>query len=80
MPPVHLPENKNSKGMQIQTFDERPYKTNTLDSRHGLPEGGLPEGVQKKVSQCDQHGVSTIPGTHTMTAFQAKQCLGSIGT
>jgi len=61
-------------GMQMQTFDHRPYKTNPLDTRHGMPPGIRTDAEGKKliVRQPDQHGISTVPAEHTVTAFQAK--------
>jgi arylsulfatase A-like enzyme len=67
-------------GMQLQTFDHRPYKTNPLDTRHGLAPGiktGA-DGKKLKVLQPDQHGVSTVPAEHTITAFQANQTLRAL--
>jgi arylsulfatase A-like enzyme len=62
-------------GMQEQTWDLRPYKTNPLDTRHGLPPGIKTDenGDKLVVRQPDQHGISTVTAEHTATAFQAKQ-------
>jgi arylsulfatase A-like enzyme len=67
-------------GMQIQTYDKRPYKTNPLDTRHGMPPGVKADRNGKKliVRQPDQHGVSTVPAEHTVTAFQAKQTIRAL--
>jgi len=73
------PEMANS-GMQEQTFDKRPYKTNPLDTRHGMPPGVKTDENGKKltVRQPDQHGVSIVPEEHTITAFQARQTLRAL--
>eukprot|EP00978_Attheya_sp_CCMP212_P048001 scaffold458572_cov114-Attheya_sp.AAC.1 len=36
MPPSHVSGKKKYDGLQIQSLDNRPYKTNPLDARHGL--------------------------------------------
>ena len=73
------PEMEHS-GMQEQTFDHRPDKTNPLDTRHGMAPGIKTGKKGKKliVRQPDQHGVSTVPAEHTITAFQARQCLEAL--
>ena len=75
----HNPDFADS-GMQEQTFDHRPYKTNPLDSRHGLEPGIKTDANGKKlvVRQPDQHGVSTVPAEHTITAFEAKLTLSAL--
>jgi arylsulfatase A-like enzyme len=67
-------------GMQEQTFDHRPYKTNPLDTHHGMEPGVKTDenGDKLVVRQPDQHGISTIPAEHTITAQQAKLTLDSI--
>lgn len=67
-------------GLQEQTFDNRPYKTNPLDKRHGLPPGIKEDenGDLLKILQPDQHGVSTVPAEHTITAFQAGMTLEAL--
>jgi len=71
---VKLSGNPDMAGMQEQTFDHRPYRTNPLDTRHGMPPGIRTDANGKKliVRQPDQHGISTVPAKHTVTAFQAK--------
>ena len=73
------PEYANS-GLQEQTFDHRPYKPNPLDTRYGLEPGIKADenGKKLKVSQPDQHGVSTVPKEHTITAVQAKMTLDAL--
>jgi arylsulfatase A-like enzyme len=73
------PEMANT-GMQEQTFDNRPYKTNPLETRHGLPPGITTdeEGNRVIVRQPDQHGISTVPKEHTITAFQARMTLEAL--
>jgi arylsulfatase A-like enzyme len=77
---VKLLGNPDMAGMQEQTFDHRPYRTNPLDTRHGMPPGIRTDANGKKltVRQPDQHGVSTVPAEHTVTAFQAKQTLAAL--
>jgi len=69
-----------ASGMQEQTFDHRPYKTNPLDTRHGMVPGIRTDANGNKlvVRQPDQHGVSTVPAEYTITAFQAKQTLAAL--
>ena len=73
------PEMEHS-GMQDQTFDHRPYKTNPLDTRHGMSPGIKTDENGKKlmVRQPDQHGVSTVPAEHTITAFQSRLALEAL--
>ncbi len=67
-------------GLQEQTFDHRPNKTNPLDTRHGMDPGVKTDENGKKliVRQPDQHGVSTVPAEHTITAVQAKMTIESL--
>jgi len=67
-------------GMQEQTFDHHPYKTNPLDSRHGMLPGIKTDenGDKLRVLQPDQHGVSTVPAEHTTTAFNVKETLDAL--
>ncbi len=67
-------------GMQEQTWDRRPYKTNPLDTRHGLAPGTKTDknGEKLVVRQPDQHGISTVPAEHTATAFQGKQTIEAL--
>jgi len=67
-------------GMQLQTYDHRPYKTNPLDKRHGMTPGikNDKHGEKIRVLQPDQHGVSTVPAEHTVTAFQAKLTIAAL--
>jgi len=67
-------------GMQLQTYDHRPYETNPLDMRHGMVPGIKTdaEGNKLQVRQPDQHGISTVPAEHTVTAFQAKQTIEAL--
>ncbi len=67
-------------GLQEQTFDKRPYRTNPLDTRHGLEPGIKTDenGNKLIVRQPDQHGLSSVPSEHTITAFQAKQTLKAL--
>jgi arylsulfatase A-like enzyme len=69
-----------ASGMQEQTFDDRPYKTNPLDTRHGMKPGIKTDehGEKLQVRQPDQHGISTVPAEHTITAFQAKMTLEAL--
>ncbi len=71
----HMPRTSLSgmTGMQEQTLDLRPYRTNPLDTRHGLE-----PGVDMPVVQPDQHGVSTVPAEHTITAYQAKSTMDAL--
>ena len=55
-----------------QSVDFRPYKTNPLDTRHGM-EPGIKTDEDGQVLQPDQHGVSTVPAEHTITAFQVEK-------
>ena len=73
------PEYANS-GWQEQTFDHRPYKTNPMDTRHGMEPGVKTDekGAKLKVAQPDQHGISTVPKEHTITAVQAKMTLEAL--
>lgn len=73
------PEYANT-GWQEQTFDHRPYKTNPLDTRHGMEPGIKVDenGEKLKVGQPDQHGISTVPKEHTITAVQAKMTLQAL--
>ncbi|MCP4378007.1 MAG: sulfatase-like hydrolase/transferase [bacterium] len=73
------PQLANS-GMQEQTFDKRPYKTNPLDTRHGMVPGVKTDkkGKALRVVQPDQHGVSTVPAEHTTTAFHARHTLEAL--
>jgi len=77
---VKLLGNPGMAGMQEQTFDGRPYKTNPLDTRHGLAPGIKTDkaGTPLNVRQPDQHGVSTVPAECTVTAFQAKLTLAAL--
>jgi len=73
------PEMENS-GLQEQTFNQRPYKTNPLDSRYSLQPGIKTDenGKKIKVLQPDQHGISTISEEYTITAFQARMTLEAL--
>ncbi|VGO23546.1 sulfatase-like hydrolase/transferase [Pontiella sulfatireligans] len=73
------PEYANS-GLQEQTFDHRSYKPNPLDTRYGMEPGIKTDGNgdKLKVAQPDQHGISTVPKEHTITAVQAKQTLAAL--
>lgn len=67
-------------GLQENTLDKRPYKTNPLDARHGMESGVKTDenGKKLEIRQPDLHGISTVPAEHTITAFQAKQTLEAL--
>ncbi|MBD3174032.1 MAG: sulfatase-like hydrolase/transferase [Armatimonadia bacterium] len=79
---VELRDNPDmaDSGMQEQTWDLRPYKTNPLDTRHGMEPGIRTDdkGEPLKVVQPDQHGISTVPAEHTATAYQAKRTIQAL--
>lgn len=66
------PRRKLKPGEQYCNYDDRPYLTNPLDTRHVLEPGvDMAKGVKsQKVSQPDQHGISSVPADCTVTAKQ----------
>jgi len=73
----HVPRKELGPGELYDRMTNRPYATDPLDSHHGMTNEEL-IASEEKYPQCDMHGALQIPKEHTLTAFQAKECIEAI--
>ncbi|MFY0653447.1 MAG: sulfatase-like hydrolase/transferase [Cyclobacteriaceae bacterium] len=73
-----FPKPKLKKGEFYDTFVNRPYKPDPLDSYYGHSYDDVKSDTKKRRSQPNLHGELKIPAEHSITAFQAKETIAAI--
>jgi arylsulfatase A-like enzyme len=68
---------KLKKGELYDTFMKRPYKTDPLDTYHGVSYEIFTKENPKRI-QTELHGESKVPKEYTFTAFQARETIEAI--
>ncbi len=77
----NVPMREAKQGEQIDTYSQRPYKTDPIDKRHGLPPSDHytdASGKEKEPVQPDIHGCLDIPAEYSITAMQAKDTIDAL--
>ncbi len=72
----YVPIRLLKSGEQYDTFSRRPYRTDPIDTRHGLAPGKNPPSGKPKQPDC--HGRLEIPAEHSITAMQAKDTMKAL--
>ena len=79
---VHFPRRELRDGEQYDTNSDRPYRTDPIDRRHGMPPGTRKvdngRGEMINTRQPDCHGCLDIPPEHTVTALQARDTIQAL--
>ena len=70
------PDRELKEGELKDTLTERPYVPHPIDRRFDLKGKGLESDI--KVGQSDIHGVTTIPATYHMSAFEAGETIQAL--
>lgn len=76
-----VPMRKAESGEQIDTYSRRPYRTDPIDKRHGLPPSSHYTNLRQeevKPVQPDLHGCLDIPAEYSITALQAKDTIDAL--
>lgn len=71
-----FPKKAPKKGELLDYFTKRPYTPDPMDVNYGLSYQQVKNN--KKLSQPNYHGKSSIPKEHTITAFYAKKTMDAI--
>jgi len=77
----NVPMREAKQGEQIDTYSQRPYKTDPIDKRHGMPPTEFytdSKGRAVKPGQPDIHGCLDIPKEYSITAMQAKDTINAL--
>jgi arylsulfatase A-like enzyme len=72
-----FPKRAPKKGELLDNFTKRPYTPDPLDVNYGKTYAEVKK-ENKKFSQPNFHGKSSIPKEHTITAFYAKKTIEAI--
>jgi arylsulfatase A-like enzyme len=73
----HVPKRDLEVGEFYDNISGRPYRTDPIDSCHGMSAAQM-KAAEVKVVQPDQHGELLFSSEHSFTAFQARQTIESI--
>lgn len=73
----HVPKRELKMGEFYDNISARPYRTDPIDSCHGMSAAEL-QAAKVKVVQPDQHGELLFSSEHSFTAFQARQTIEAI--
>lgn len=74
---AHFPKRELQPGELYDSFYDRPYETDPLDTHHGVTPEEF-EALNPKRIQPDLHGRLMVPAEHSFTAFQAKETIEAI--
>ncbi len=74
---TYVPKRDLEAGELYDSMTKRPYGTDPLDRHHGMTDAEV-KARNERFPQCDMHGELLIPAEHTLTAFQAKECIEAI--
>ena len=66
----HVPIRGLNEGEQYDTYSQRPYRMDPMDSRYNKP-----PGEPRPPTQPNLHGTLDLDGEHTATAFTAKEAM-----
>ena len=72
-----FPKREPKSGELLDNFTKRPYIPDPMDVNYGKTYAQV-KIENKKLSQPDFHGKSSIPKEHTITAFYAKKTINAI--
>lgn len=73
----HFPKRDLQPGELYDSFHDRPYETDPLDTHHGMSPEEFLEQKPRRI-QPDLHGRLMVPAEHSLTAFQAKETIAAI--